>query len=91
MAIEDAYQLAGDLSTALDICGGDPDTLNVAGVLQDYQRQRLVRASVIHGMAGMAAFMASTYKVRAPGGSPETPEHVNTYTRGELFGYEHRA
>ena len=65
MAIEDAYQLAGDLSAALDGCGGDPSALNVPGVLQDYQRQRVVRAAVIHSMARMAAFMASTYKVRS--------------------------
>ncbi len=35
---------------------------NPNAVLSAYQTERLVRASTIHGMAGMAAFMASTYK-----------------------------
>ena len=30
--------------------------------LQGYQGKRLVRASTIHGLAGSAAIMASTYK-----------------------------
>ncbi len=29
---------------------------------QGYQRKRVLRASTIHGLAGMAAIMASTYK-----------------------------
>ena len=31
-------------------------------LLQSFQRKRLIRASVIHGLAGSAAIMASTYK-----------------------------
>ena len=31
-------------------------------LLQGYQGKRLVRASTIHGLAGSAAIMASTYK-----------------------------
>ena len=30
--------------------------------MQGYQRKRLMRASTIHGLAGSAAIMASTYK-----------------------------
>jgi zeaxanthin epoxidase len=36
--------------------------VDVIGALQSYQSERLMRVSAIHGMAGMAAFMASTYR-----------------------------
>lgn len=42
--------------------GGDVARVDVPRVLKEYQNERLMRVSMIHGMAGMAAFMASTYK-----------------------------
>jgi zeaxanthin epoxidase len=62
MAIEDAYQLGMDLDKAMQTAGGDANKVNVDAVTLKYQLERVVRASAIHGMAGMAAFMASTYK-----------------------------
>ncbi|KAG2446764.1 hypothetical protein HYH02_008325 [Chlamydomonas schloesseri] len=62
MAIEDAYELAIDLSRAVADRAGDAAAVDVEGVLRRYQDSRLLRVSAIHGMAGMAAFMASTYK-----------------------------
>lgn len=41
---------------------GNADQLDVNAVLKAYQNERMMRASTIHGMAGMAAIMASTYK-----------------------------
>nr|CCI79384.1 zeaxanthin epoxidase [Chromochloris zofingiensis]CCI79385.1 zeaxanthin epoxidase [Chromochloris zofingiensis] len=63
MAIEDAYQLAADLADAMEQqAAGNADQLDVNAVLKAYQNERMMRASTIHGMAGMAAIMASTYK-----------------------------
>ncbi len=56
MAIEDAFQLSVDIREGMEK-GRDFD-----GILRGYFAKRLVRAAAIHGMAGMAAFMASTYK-----------------------------
>lgn len=42
--------------------GGDVARVDVPRILKEYQNERLMRVSMIHGMAGMAAFMASTYK-----------------------------
>ena len=64
MAIEDAYELANNLEDAMHQAGGDVANLNVGAVFGRYQNNRMLRASTIHGMAGMAAFMASTYTVR---------------------------
>lgn len=73
MAIEDAYVLANDIADALQRADSKPGRMDVTAVFRDYQGQRMLRASAIHGMAGMAAFMASTYKVRGWGC---TPAHV---------------
>jgi len=73
MAIEDAFVLAEELSTSLPGIGaadrGDASPADALGVharrslaLYRYQGRRLVRAAVVHGMARMAALMASTYK-----------------------------
>eukprot|EP00879_Flechtneria_rotunda_P018325 GHRR01019222.1.p1 GENE.GHRR01019222.1~~GHRR01019222.1.p1 ORF type:complete len:467 (+),score=165.34 GHRR01019222.1:176-1576(+) len=62
MAIEDAFQLGQDMRAALDKVSGDPEQLDVAGLWSSYQQGRIVRAAAIHGMAGFAAIMASTYK-----------------------------
>jgi 2-polyprenyl-6-methoxyphenol hydroxylase-like FAD-dependent oxidoreductase len=66
MAIEDAFELANDLTAAVEKAagrGGIPARSDVEAALKQYQNQRMMRVSAIHGMAGMAAFMASTYKV----------------------------
>lgn len=70
MAIEDAYELANDISEALEKADNCPAKLDVQSVFQHYQNQRMLRASAIHGMAGMAAFMASTYKAYLGEGMP---------------------
>lgn len=62
MAIEDAFELAQDLSQSLQEVDNDVARLDIERVLSHYQNQRMMRASTIHGMAGMAAIMASTYK-----------------------------
>ena len=62
MAIEDAFQLALDLSSAVDKAGGAPAAVDMESVMRQYESNRMMRASAIHGMAGMAAIMASTYK-----------------------------
>jgi zeaxanthin epoxidase len=62
MAIEDAYQLGEDIAQAITGANGNVAALDVPALLRGYQGKRLVRAAAIHGMAGMAAFMASTYK-----------------------------
>ncbi|GAX73162.1 hypothetical protein CEUSTIGMA_g615.t1 [Chlamydomonas eustigma] len=61
MAIEDAYELASILTDSLERVGGDSSKLDVRNAFRQYQERRMLRASAIHGMAGMAAFMASTY------------------------------
>jgi zeaxanthin epoxidase len=60
MAIEDGYQLATDLAEAVAQAKGGK--LDVEQVLKGYQNKRMMRASTIHGLAGSAAIMASTYK-----------------------------
>lgn len=62
MAIEDAFQLVTDLTAAYESGGGDAASLNYEGIFRGYFGKRFVRASAIHGMARMAAIMASTYK-----------------------------
>lgn len=62
MAIEDSYQLALELETAWEqsIKSGSP--IDVDSSLRSYERERRLRVAIIHGMARMAALMASTYK-----------------------------
>ncbi|KAH7623047.1 hypothetical protein Ndes2526B_g02344 [Nannochloris sp. 'desiccata'] len=65
MAIEDAFQLAADLTSQVDLAldqGKSAEEVDVEGILKKYFRKRIVRAATIQGMAGMAAGMASTYK-----------------------------
>nr|AKT95177.1 zeaxanthin epoxidase [Haematococcus lacustris] len=64
MAMEDAFQLANDIAAMAEKAGqqGALGPLAVQQCLRRYQDQRIMRVSAIHGMAGMAAFMASTYK-----------------------------
>ncbi|GAU50920.1 hypothetical protein TSUD_191360, partial [Trifolium subterraneum] len=62
MAIEDSYQLASELDNAWEqsIKSGSP--IKVDSALRSYENERKLRVAVIHGMARMAALMASTYK-----------------------------
>ncbi|KAK7263131.1 hypothetical protein RJT34_30716 [Clitoria ternatea] len=62
MAIEDSYQLAWELENAWEqsIKSGIP--VDVDSSLRSYERERRLRVAIIHGMARMAALMASTYK-----------------------------
>ena len=62
MAIEDAFQLATDLTAEVDAAATKGQDVDVEGVLRGYFGKRVFRAAAIHGMAGMAAGMASTYK-----------------------------
>ncbi|KAJ7526453.1 hypothetical protein O6H91_16G007200 [Diphasiastrum complanatum] len=62
MAIEDGYQLALELSKAMKESVAGPKPANIADVLKRYESQRRMRVGAIHGMARMAAIMASTYK-----------------------------
>lgn len=57
MAIEDGFQLALDLSKAAQQPSAD-----LVKVLKDYEGKRRIRVGVIHGLARMAAIMATTYK-----------------------------
>ncbi|KAK6924058.1 Forkhead-associated (FHA) domain [Dillenia turbinata] len=62
MAIEDSYQLALELEKAWrqSVDSGTP--VDIVSSLKSYERARRLRVAVIHGMARMAAIMASTYK-----------------------------
>ncbi|GAV73676.1 FHA domain-containing protein/FAD_binding_3 domain-containing protein [Cephalotus follicularis] len=62
MAIEDGYQLAWELDKAWkqSIESGNP--IDVISSLKSYEKARRLRVAIIHGMARMAAIMASTYK-----------------------------
>nr|AGN03858.1 zeaxanthin epoxidase [Scutellaria baicalensis] len=62
MAIEDGYQLALELDKARSrsIESGSP--IDVVSSLRRYENARKLRVAVIHGLARMAAIMATTYK-----------------------------
>jgi len=65
MAIEDAFVLLEELEGVFgsgEEARAAPAAGGVTGALFRYQLKRLGRAAAIHGMARMAAFMASTYK-----------------------------
>eukprot|EP00271_Cylindrocystis_brebissonii_P016079 TRINITY_DN39257_c0_g1_i1.p1 TRINITY_DN39257_c0_g1~~TRINITY_DN39257_c0_g1_i1.p1 ORF type:complete len:730 (+),score=130.62 TRINITY_DN39257_c0_g1_i1:134-2191(+) len=62
MAIEDGYQLALDLDRAAKEVEGDYSKLDLPAVLRSYESERRMRVGAIHGLARMAAIMASTYK-----------------------------
>ena len=62
MAIEDASTLAGELATALADADGAPANARLIDALQLYENKRKLRVGAIHGMARLAAEMASTYK-----------------------------
>lgn len=58
----------------------------VLQVLKQYQANRMMRASVIHGMAGMAAFMASTYKCYLGEGWSKWVESLRIPHPGRVIG-----
>ncbi|XP_042030989.1 zeaxanthin epoxidase, chloroplastic-like [Salvia splendens] len=62
MAIEDGYQLALELdkATRQSIESGSP--VDIVSSLRSYENARKLRVAIIHGLARMAAIMASTYK-----------------------------
>ncbi|KAL1536477.1 Zeaxanthin epoxidase, chloroplastic [Salvia divinorum] len=62
MAIEDGYQLALELekATRQSIKSGSP--VDIVSSLRSYENARKLRVAIIHGLARMAAIMASTYK-----------------------------
>lgn len=60
MAIEDSFQLALDLSKMAKASETGP--VDWAVVLKRYEGERRLRVGAIHGLARMAAVMASTYK-----------------------------
>nr|QDA39811.1 zeaxanthin epoxidase [Luffa aegyptiaca] len=62
MAIEDGYQLALELDKAWNesVVSGSP--IDIVSSLKSYESTRRIRVAAIHGMARMAASMASTYK-----------------------------
>jgi len=62
MAIEDAYTLAAELKGAMAAAQGVPSKVALEAALSRYEAKRRLRVGTIHGMARMAAEMASTYK-----------------------------
>lgn len=62
MAIEDSFQLALDLGNASEEAQKNDREVDIVKVLRGYQNKRVLRSSAIHGLAGMAAVAASTYK-----------------------------
>ncbi|CAK7337679.1 unnamed protein product [Dovyalis caffra] len=62
MAIEDSYQLAMELDRAWKQSNESGTPVDVISSLRSYENARRLRVAIIHGMARMAAIMASTYK-----------------------------
>nr|BDC30294.1 zeaxanthin epoxidase [Vector pUC-CaZEP] len=62
MAIEDSYQLALELEKAWSRSAESGSPMDVISSLRSYESARKLRVGVIHGLARMAAIMASTYK-----------------------------
>ncbi|MED6196828.1 hypothetical protein PIB30_051027 [Stylosanthes scabra] len=62
MAIEDGYQLAWELDNAWEQSIKSGSNIDIDTSLRRYEKERRLRVALIHGMARMAAMMASTYK-----------------------------
>ena len=62
MAIEDSYQLALELDKAWQQSTKSGAPIDIKSSLRKYEDARRLRVAVIHGLARMAAIMASTYK-----------------------------
>ena len=64
--------------------------LTKQALLQAFQRKRFIRASTIHGLAGSAAIMASTYKAHLGEGMGPLQPHITKYKiphPGRVGGY----
>lgn len=62
MAIEDGYQLAVELENAWQESVKTGTPMDIVSSLRRYEKERRVRVAVIHGLARMAAIMATTYR-----------------------------
>ncbi|XP_020217661.1 zeaxanthin epoxidase, chloroplastic [Cajanus cajan] len=62
MAIEDGYQLALELDNAWQRSINSGSSIDIDSSLKSYEKERRLRVAIIHGMARMAASMASTYR-----------------------------
>ncbi|KAJ4840857.1 hypothetical protein Tsubulata_029330 [Turnera subulata] len=62
MAIEDGFQLALELDKAWKQSIQSGTSVDIVSSLKRYESARKIRVSIIHGLARMAAIMASTYK-----------------------------
>ncbi|KAG8384381.1 hypothetical protein BUALT_Bualt04G0112200 [Buddleja alternifolia] len=62
MAIEDGYQLALELDKEWKKSVESGSPIDVISSLKRYENARKLRVAIIHGLARMAAIMASTYK-----------------------------
>ncbi|XP_078165450.1 zeaxanthin epoxidase (ZEP) (ABA1) isoform X2 [Carex rostrata] len=62
MAIEDSYQLAVELEKAWVESSKTGTPVDVVSSLKRYEEERRLRVAIIHGMARMAAIMATTYR-----------------------------
>ncbi|CAN6248837.1 unnamed protein product [Urochloa humidicola] len=62
MAIEDGYQLAVELENAWQESVKSGTPMDIVSSLKRYEKERRLRVAVIHGLARMAAIMATTYR-----------------------------
>ncbi|XP_044966689.1 zeaxanthin epoxidase, chloroplastic isoform X2 [Hordeum vulgare subsp. vulgare] len=62
MAIEDGYQLAVELEKAWEESVKSRTPVDVISSLRSYEKERKLRVAIIHGLARMAAIMATTYR-----------------------------
>nr|ACF21781.1 zeaxanthin epoxidase [Gentiana lutea]BAA88842.1 zea-Xanthin epoxidase [Gentiana lutea] len=62
MAIEDGYQLAQELKKGWEHSEKSGNPIDIGSCLRSYERSRILRVSIIHGLARMAAIMQQLYK-----------------------------
>ncbi|CAN6270003.1 unnamed protein product [Urochloa humidicola] len=62
MAIEDGYQLAVELENAWQDSVKSGTPMDIVSSLKRYEKERRLRVAIIHGLARMAAIMATTYR-----------------------------
>ncbi|XP_062184389.1 zeaxanthin epoxidase, chloroplastic-like isoform X1 [Phragmites australis] len=62
MAIEDGYQLAIELENAWQESVKSGTPMDIVSSLKRYEKERRLRVAIIHGLARMAAIMATTYR-----------------------------
>ncbi|KAG2566556.1 hypothetical protein PVAP13_7NG185800 [Panicum virgatum] len=61
MAIEDGYQLAVELESAWQESVKSGAPMDIVSSLKRYEKERRLRVAIIHGLARMAAIMATVY------------------------------